>query len=68
MDEVTRGGQVESGVTVTKMDKGEGEERDGHLRAPPVVLGKHRACLYPWRQTLSAMSLRGVGRGGGGLH
>lgn len=64
IDEVTtHGGQGENGVIVTEED-----EREEHLRGPPVVLGKHSACLYPWRQTLSGMRQRGVGRGGGGQH
>lgn len=31
--------------------------------SPPTVLGKRRACLYLWRQTLSGMRRRGAGRG-----
>lgn len=38
------------------------------ISGPPCSLGKHRACLYPWQQTLSGMRRRGVGRGGGGQH
>lgn len=66
MDEVTHGGQGENGVIVTGEDGG--EERDEHLRGPPVVLGKHGDRLYPWRQTLRGMRWKGVGRGGGGQH
>lgn len=55
---------MQNGALVTKEDEG---EREGWTAQGPPV-DKHGACLYPWIQALSAMSLRGVGRGGGGLH
>lgn len=30
-------------------------KRNQNLRDPPVVLGKHGTCLYPWRRTLRGM-------------
>lgn len=41
------------------------EERGTAVPAPPAVLGKQRACLYPWRQPPSGMS-EGAGEEGRG--
>lgn len=51
MDQVAHGGPGENGEIVTGEDEvareREGDGGGGHLRDPPVVLGKHRTRLYP---------------------